>query len=440
MKSARQVAFEILIKIYRDSAYSNLAIDSKLNACKMDTKDKALATAIVYGVLERSITLDYIISLYLKQPIKKIKPEVLVILRIGAYQLLFMDKIPDSAAINESVNLAKKNNCAFASGFINAVLRTVLRGGVQFPIYEKDKLFYYSIKYSCPIDIVKLWINSYGENTALQIMESSIYTAPTVIRVNTLKTSTNELMCLLNNQGIEAKVCNEVEDAIILKKAGSIENIKAYKDGLFHVQDTASQLCCKALGAKDGDVVFDLCAAPGGKSFTVAQHMNNKGSLYSFDLYPERVKLISNGAERLGISNIKVHTLDASEFNESIGVADKVLCDVPCSGLGIIRRKPEIKYKNLEDIDNLPNIQYDILRIASRYVKKGGILLYSTCSLNLNENDRVCDRFLEENKQFRVARPLKNVKSYNDESNYLTLMPHINNSDGFFIAKFIRME
>lgn len=440
MKSARQAAFEILIKMHRDSAYSNLAIDSKLNECKMNSKDKALVTAIVYGVLERKITLDYVISLHLKQSINKLKPEVLVILRKGAYQILFMDKIPVSAAINESVNLSKKNKCVFASGLINAVLRNISRYEIEFPDYKKDKNFYYSIKYSCPADIVGLWIDSYGEDTAVKIMESSLETAPTVVRVNTLKTTTNELVNIFSEQGISASICKEIENAIVLEKAGSIENIKAYKDGLFHIQDTASQLCCKALNAKGDDVVFDLCAAPGGKSFTICEYMKNDGFVYSFDLYKERVKLIEDGAKRLGVTNLNAKTLDASVFDDSIGFADKVLCDVPCSGLGIIRRKPEIKYKRLEDIDNLPNIQYDILQTASKYVKKGGRLLYSTCSLNLAENDEVCDRFLEENKQFSVVKSLENVNTFNNNSNYLTLMPHINNSDGFFIATFVRTE
>jgi len=440
MKSARQAALEILMKIHRDNAYSNLAIDSKLNECEIDTKDKALVTAIVYGVLERKITLDFIASLYLKQPLKKLKPEVLTILRIGAYQLLFMDKIPDSAAINESVNLAKKNGCAFASGLVNAVLRKVSQDGFCPPNYDDDKLLFYSIKYSCPTQLVDLWINSYGEDNAQNIMQASIGSAPTVIRVNTLKTTVDELINIFNEQGIQVQICDDAENAIIIDKIGAVESIKAYKDGLFYVQDTASQLCCKALGAKPGDTVFDLCSAPGGKSFTIAQYMNNNGTLYSFDLYPARVNLISDGAKRLGISIIKAEVSDAVVLNENIEMADKVLCDVPCSGLGIIRRKPEIRYKSFENIDNLPNIQYDILRTASKYVKQGGTLLYSTCSLNPSENDEICDKFLKEHKQFKAVRPLPNVKSYNDESSYLTLMPHINNSDGFFIASFVRTE
>ena len=292
MKTARQIAFEILLKINRDDAFSNITIDSKLNDSELVAKDKSLATAIVYGVLERMLTLDYVASLYLKQSIKKLRPEVLIAIRMGIYQILFMDKIPDSAAINESVKIIKKNGCTYASGLVNAVLRKVSTNGLSLPSYDKDKLLFYCIKYSCPIPIIKLWIKSYGEDNTHQLLESSIGSAPTVIRANTLKTNPQELVQILLDQGVIAKECSEIENALVLEKMGSIENIKAYKDGLFHVQDTSSQLCCKALNVKSGETVFDMCAAPGGKSFTLAQYMEDKGSLLSFDLYQSRTKLI----------------------------------------------------------------------------------------------------------------------------------------------------
>ncbi|MEG1244175.1 MAG: 16S rRNA (cytosine(967)-C(5))-methyltransferase RsmB [Oscillospiraceae bacterium] len=440
MKTARQTAFEILIKINRDNAFSNLAIDAKLNNCELNAKDKSLATAIVYGVLERRLTLDYVASLYLKQSINKLKPEVLTALRIGVFQLLFMNKIPNSAAINESVQLVKKNGCTYASGLLNAVLRKVCENGLSVPDYDKDKLLYYSIKYSCPTQLVAMWLKAYGEENTKQILAESIGPAPTVIRVNTLKTNSQDLIKILAEHGVTAKICNEVEDALILDRAGSVESILAYKNGLFHVQDTASQICCKALDVSYGQTVFDMCAAPGGKSFTLAQKMKNQGKLFSFDLYESRIKLIEEGAQRLGITNLTSNLLDASVYNENIGMADKVLCDVPCSGLGIIRRKPEIRYKALENIDKLPNIQYHILQTSAKYVNQGGTLLYSTCALNPKENDEVCDRFLQEHKNFKLVRPMTGINAYNAESNYLTLMPHINNSDGFFIATFIRTE
>ena len=208
--------------------------------------------------------------------------------------------------------------------------------------------------------------------------------------------------------------------------------LSAYKNGLFHVQDTASQICVKALGAKENETVFDLCSAPGGKSFTTAQHMNNKGKILSFDLYEHRVKLINDGAKRLGIDIIEAKTGDAAVFDEMLGCADRVLCDVPCSGFGIIRRKPEIKYKDERSFDELPDIQYKIFANASRYVKSGGRIIYSTCTLNKKENEDVCERFLREHKEFRAVSVLEEF----GESSFVTLMPHKNNSDGFFIASF----
>lgn len=440
MNSARQLAFEILNKIFRNKAYSNLEIDSKLSKCNLDGKNKSLLTAIVYGVLERKLTLDYVLQLYLKQPIKKLKPEVLAILRMGSYQILYMDKIPNSAAINESVNLTKKNGCKFASGLVNAVLRKVAQNGVKYPEYNENKIKYYSVRYSCPTDLVKLWIKSYGEENAKEVMESSLGSVPVVIRVNTLKTTTEELYKKLVDKGLNAEVCNEVNNAIVIDKCGSIESLTEYNEGLFHVQDVASQICCKVLDAKEGETVFDMCAAPGGKSFTIAENMKNKGNLYSFDLYDSRVNIIKNGAKRLGISILNSKVADASERNKLLGLADKVLCDVPCSGLGIIRRKPEIRYKKIENIDNLNDIQYHILNNASQYVKTGGTLVYSTCSLNPKENELISKRFLEENPNFKSDCVKFDLKTYDNNMNFITLMPHINNSDGFYISKFIRTE
>lgn len=440
MKSARQLSFEILNKIFRNNAYSNIEIDSRLNGCELDQKNKAFSTAIVYGVLERKLTLDYVMSLYLKQPLKKLKPEVLTALRMGTYQILFMDKVPVSAAINESVNLVKKNGCAFASGLANAVLRKISKNGLVYPEINNNKIKHYSIKYSCPENLINLWIKSYGEENAIGIIKESLGAVPIVIRVNTLKIKTSELLQMLINEGINAKVSEEIEDALILEKVGSVESLDSYKKGLFHVQDIASQLCCKVLGAKEDEIIFDLCAAPGGKSFTIAEYMNNKGKLLAFDLYPQRVDIIKSGAKRLGISNLESKISDASVLNEDIGQADRVLCDVPCSGLGIIRRKPEIRYKLIENIDNLVDIQYHILRNASTYVKIGGALVYSTCSLNPQENEEVCKRFLDENKEFKSVSINFELETYNNNSKFITLMPHINNSDGFFIAKFVRTE
>lgn len=420
----RQIAFKVLNRIERDKAYSNLTLDSYLN--DNAGSSNAFITALVYGVTERLITLDWLLKGYLRQPLKKLKPEVLTILRMGVYQLKFMDKIPISACVNESVKLSKQSGCSYASGLINSVLRNVSKNDVTYPETE-NPYFDMSIRFSCPESLVKHFCDDYGIDNARGILECSLGSVPVRVRVNTLKTDTVSLISLLKSDGIEANTCSEIENHIALSGAGSLKHLEEYKNGLFHVQDISSALCVQALDLKENMTLIDLCSAPGGKTFTAAQIMKNKGQILAFDLYEHRTKLIKDGAMRLGIDIIKVQTADASVFNKKLeGIAERVLCDVPCSGLGTIGRKPEIRYKDLSFVDKLTQLQYNILVNASRYLKKNGILVYSTCSLNKKENDYVCDRFLKDYPDF---------EKIND---YVTLMPHINNSDGFFIAALRR--
>ncbi len=436
MKDSRQIAFEILSKISRDSSYSNLTIDTFLADSSLNETDSAFVSALVYGVLERSFTLDYQISLNLKQSIKKLKPQVHTLLQLGAYQIIFMDKVPDFAAINETVKLTKKNGCAFASGLVNAVLHNIARAGLVLP-ENTDKIQYYSVKYSFPIELIKLWIESYGEENAVGIMSSCAGVPPLTIRVNTLRTDRENLAELLENDGITV-ADTEIENGLALSKSGSVERLSSFADGLFHVQDAASQYCAAALDPQINDTVLDLCAAPGGKSFTLAQRMNNTGKIIACDIHNHRLRLIEQGAERLGVTNISCIQNDAAVFNENIPLADRVLCDVPCSGLGIIRRKPEIRNKMLADLKSLPEIQLRILRTASRYVKSGGRLVYSTCALNPAENEQVCNKFLELTDDFNAITPPGLPSDVFSRDGFTTLMPHKNGTDGFFIAVFER--
>lgn len=436
MKTARQTAFEILNKIQRDNSYSNLALDAVLEKTQAEADDKRLISALVYGVAERMITLDYQLSLYLSQPLKKLKPQVLTILRLGAYQILFMDKIPASAAVNESVKLAKNNQAQFASGLVNAVLRKIDKNGLKLPDEKAEK--YRSVKYSCPQWLIDMWDKAYGNENTDKLLEASFGAVGTVLRVNTLKTDCDDLIKKLKEEGFEAKLCDETDNAVAVEKSGAIHKTKCYSYGLFHVQDTASQLCCAALGVKENDTVLDICSAPGGKSFTLAEMMNNTGRIISCDVYEHRLKLIENGASRLGISNIKVMKNDGSVFNPDIPKADKILCDVPCAGLGVIRKKPEIRYKESAQVDKLPELQYSILCTSASYLKQNGVLVYSTCSLNPDENENIINRFLSEHPDFRSERVLPELPRYGDNTDYISLMPHLHNCDGFFIAKLIK--
>ena len=434
--TARQVAFLTLLKIEKDKAYSNIALDSAVKAYSLDSTDCAFISRLVYGVTERKITLDFVFSKFLKQPLKKLKPEILVILRLGTYQILFMDKIPDSAAVNESVLLAKNNKCDFASGLVNAVLRKVSENGQNIlnTLSEEERV---SVLYSAPLELVKFLNYHYNEENAEMILKSALTPKEITIRVNTLKTTEDELVEILESENIIAKK-TFYKNALTLETSGAVYELSAYKNGLFYVEDISSQICVSELGLKENDKFIDICSAPGGKSFTAAQYMKNKGEIYSCDIHSHRVELIKSGAERLGLTCIMPTENDATVYNENFKNADCVLCDVPCSGLGIIGKKPEIKYKSLDEAKELIPIQKQILSTASHYVKKGGTLVYSTCSINPNENRKVCDWFLKENEEFKSVKVAKDIPRCIDEGDYLTLTPHINNCDGFFIAKFIR--
>ncbi len=417
----RFLAFKILSKIEHDKAYSNITLDNLLN--KYEATSAPFVCAIVYGVLERKITLDYILSNFLNQPIKKLNPQVLTILRMGVYQIKYMDKIPVSAAVNESVKLSKKNKCGFASGLINSVLRKVASNDVDLPNTD-NKAYNLSIAYSCPEVLVSHYINDYGYEKAEDILESSIGAVPIYIKVNTLKTTVDDLINKLEKENIIAVKCKEFDYTLEILSGNSVFKSDCFNKGYFHAQDLASQICIDNLRPQENEIVFDMCAAPGGKSFTMAEIMNNQGEIYSFDMYDHKIKLINDGANRLGINIINANMGDASIFNPNLPKADKILCDVPCGGLGVIRRKPEIKYKDFEFVDKLCELQYNILNTASFYLKDTGVLMYSTCSLNKKENEDVCNRFLNEHKEFK-------------NGGMTTLFPTDRN-DGFFFAKLIK--
>lgn len=435
-KSARQIAYEILLKIEVDKAFSNLAIDSAVKMYNPDSTDCAFISRLVYGVIERKITLDYVVSRHLSNPAKKMKPEVLTVLRMGTYQILFMDKVHSGAAVNESVKLVKANKCEFAAGLVNAVLRKISQNDLEADgdLTETQK---FSVDYSVPEELVKFMIHHYGKENAESFFKASLQPKEITVRVNTLKTTAEKLKKLLRDERVNV-FDTYLPDALRIESDRAVYNLDCFKNGLFHVEDLSSQLCVEALELFDGASAVDVCAAPGGKSFTAAEYMNNNGVLYSCDVYEQRTELIKQGAQRLGIENIVPLVNDATVFNGNLPEADRVLCDVPCSGLGIIGKKPEIKYKRLDDTKSLLPIQMQILKTSSKYVKHGGRLVYSTCSVNPNENRRICDRFLEENPEFGSVKVLPRIERTVDEGDYLTLFPHKNNCDGFFIAAFVR--
>lgn len=437
MADPRAAAFKVLLKIENDGAYSNLALNHAIRESKLSGVDSAFVSALVYGVLERQITLDYIIKQYSKIPLRKIETKTKLILRMGIYQLLFMDKVPHSAAVNESVNLAKKQRLQKSAGFINGILRGITRSDPPYALpEEKEKVYHFSIKYSVPQVLLKLWLDSYGESNTVKLCESLSGRPKLFIRVNTLKTDKSSLAEQLSKEGVECADVSAADNALVISNTGSIERLPSYKNGLFHVQDLSSQLCVGFLSPKPRELMHDVCSAPGGKALTAAQYMQNRGKLCCFDLFDHKLKLISDNAKRLGIDIITAAKRDAAE-GAVLPLADKILCDVPCSGLGILSRKPEIRLKSDLIPAELPGLQYKILCRSAMSLAVGGRLVYSTCTLNPAENGDNVRRFLADHPDF-TGVPLKLPKEVSrafDEQPYeITLMPHTAGTDGFYIA------
>ncbi len=440
MSDVRKIAFNTIYRVLHNEAYSALAINSAIKDNNLNSLDSSFLSHLVYGVIERKILLDHIISQYSKIKPKKIENKTLIILELGIYQILFMDKVPNNAAVDQSVRLSKKVGAHRSSAFINAVLRNFIRNDTKFALPdESDKLKFLSVKYSCPEYLCEMWISQYGEEHTINILEGLSDRPPLTIRVNTLKTSKKTLTDELVDAGIKVNNVTFLDNALNISNTGSIENLEPFKNGEFYVQDSASQLCSELLDATEGMAVCDVCAAPGGKSIYNAIKMNNNGHIYSYDLFEHKVKLIDESSHRLGISIIEANVRDAQNTNYMLPDCDRLLCDVPCSGFGIIRRKPEIRYKKATIIDNLPQLQYSILCVNADMLSIGGVLVYSTCTLCDKENIDIANKFLAEHPDFEPY-PLdlpSGVNRFIDEpAHVLTLLPYRGLSDGFFIARF----
>ena len=420
MANPRKIAVLALNKINSQGAYSNIAVNSFLKESDLTPNDKAFATALIYGVLDRKITLDYVLKRFIKTPLKKLSPFVLDTLRVAVFQIMFMDKVPESAAVNEAVKLIKNSKDGKFSGFVNGVLRNILREGDVLP--NDNSIHSLSVRFSCPVKIIESFISDYGIDNTVSLLAESLKPATLTVRVNTTKTDVDTF---ISEMGADCEKTTP-DGAVIIKKGIAVENHPLYKMGHFHVQDTASQTAVSVLSPKPNDRVLDMCAAPGGKSFSMALLMQNNGEIFSCDIYDHKCELIKKSALRLGLDIIKPIVQDATVYNADLGEFDCVLCDVPCSGLGIIRRKPDIKYKDFEEFNNLPKIQLEILQNAKNYLKAGGKLLYSTCTLRKAENEEIIDNFLASNKDFALK--------YSH-----TFMPHIDGTDGFFCALLERI-
>lgn len=449
---AREVALKILYKIDVDNAYSNIVLDEMINQNKnkLNEKDIGLISEIVYGVTTWRLTLDTIIKKYSKIRLKKISPWILNILRMSIYQIVFLDKIPKSAAVNEGVNLSKRYGHKSSSGFVNAILRRVTKQDYEelFNI-EKNVEERISKTYSIPEWIIQeLKQEGMEINKIEDICKNSNIRPKVSIRVNTLKTTKEKL----KNRLLEKQINVEdgiLEDFLILDKAKNIENMKEFKDGLFTVQDEAAGLTALILNPKKEEKILDACSSPGGKTTYIAQIVDNNAEIEAWDLHESRIKLVEQNANRLGIDIIKTKVNDATKYKEEyFEKFDKILLDVPCLGLGVLKRKPDIKWqRNQDDINTISKIQYEILNICSNYLKQGGELVYSTCSILNSENKEIIFKFLENNSNFKI-KEIEILQDKNKTNNYFKkyivdnkfIQVYQNEkTDGFFICKLKKM-
>jgi len=453
MLSAREAALKALGIYRRQKAWSEMALNSVINSTNITPQDTSLSVQLVYGVLQNMALCDFYTSHFSNIELKKLEPRVLDIIRLSIYQMVFLTKIPHNAAVNEAVSLTKRYANKRAAGYVNALLRKVSKAalGESLPEISGDAEYILSIKYSHPQWLVREFIKILGEQDAEALLKHNNFdNIPITAQVNTLISNTDKVLSELEKAGIEATQHKWLANSVQFRGAGNVIKLDVYKKGLIYVQDAASSLSVVAASPSKGDVVLDGCAAPGGKSFATAIMMENKGHILACDVHAAKLRHIENGSARMGIKIIDVAQSDASMerscpiIMEHLAkywsgdtpdvMADIVLADVPCSGIGIIRKKPEIRYKTEQELSDLPKIQRQILNTLSTYVKAGGVLLYSTCTVLQRENEDVVNSFLSENEDFKAESfTLTGIGEV--PSGMITLWPHVHGTDGFFICK-----
>lgn len=437
-KEVREIALELILKVEKQGSYSHLLINDALKKQDLNAADRGLLTELVYGTIQRKITLDFYLEPFLKK-----EPEDWVqnLLRLSVYQLAFLDKIPEHAILHEAGEIARKRGHEGVTKFVNGVLRNIIRSG--FPAFNdiSDDVLRLSIEASLPEWLAERLIDQYGYRQALELGEAFLVPPNQTVRVNTTETNPKSLVKEFADQGIASKVSETIPWALEIEK-GSIANTNAFKTGKCTIQDESSMVVAYALELKDDLDVLDACAAPGGKTTLIAEKMNGTGSVMALDIHAHKTKLVEQAARRLNLLNIRTLALDArkatTEFEEKS--FDRVLVDAPCSGFGVLKRKPDIKYsKKPEDITRLSEIQLAILDEVSQLVKENGILVYSTCTIDEMENAEVVQTFLNSHPEFEmlsvsVPKTLEHLKTGND----LQILPTDFGSDGFYVASFKR--
>jgi len=438
---ARDAAVRIVYKVLREGAYSNIAIREVLDESGLFRLDKALVTEIVNGTLRNLTRIDWIKSQFIKK--NKIEPWIEDIIRCGIYQLLFLTKIPDSAVCNESAELARKHGHEGTVKFVNGVLRNISRNKevLQYPDKDKDAVRYLSVFYSHPEWMVEKWVKDYGREFTKELLKANNETPPFTIRCNNLKINRQELMDILAEENIECVAGKFNPEAIYIRGTSAISDKDSFKKGYYQVQDESSMLVAHITDPKPGEVILDMCSAPGGKTTHIGELMKNEGEIIARDVHMHKLKLVEENCARLGINIVKTELYNATLLDGgSIEKFDKVLLDAPCSGLGVIRRKPDLRWKKEPDnFRELAKLQKNMLELASKYVKPGGKLIYSTCTVNKTENIEVVKDFLFRNRQFKMKSLIdlipEELACESAKEGYLELFPSTHGTDGFFIIK-----
>lgn len=444
---AREAALKILIEVNENGAYSNIALNKHFSSDELREIDKSFVTELVYGTVKWKLTLDRVIAAYSNIKMGKLSPWILNILRMGAYQILYMTRVPNSAACNESVNLAGRYGHKASSGFVNAVLRNITRNGaeVAIPSREQDLTGHLSVRYSYPRWLVEKYIGLFGADFTEGLLDAGNGTPELTLRANTMRVTPEELVEALKIEGVEATAGKYVREAVVLKSTTAIAKLKAFRDGLFQVQDESSMLPAAVLAPKAGETVLDACSAPGGKATHMAQLMQNEGTIIARDIHEHKLKLIDSAAARLGIHIVKSELHDAALPDRTHEKTfDRILLDVPCTGLGIVRRKPDIKWaRQTKDIESITTLQRTLLQAVSGALKPGGILVYSTCTVLPEENEDIIRSFIESNDDFipdDIAPFLPPALAVYASGCTLQLYPNRDGIDGFFMARLRRKQ
>ncbi len=442
MDKARETAMKVLLAVHENGAYANIALAEALRKARLSEIDRRFATELVYGAVKAGETLDWIIRRYTTRPLRKMTPYVRAVLRLGFFQLFFLDRIPASAVCNESTELAKKYGHVGTGKFVNAVLRAATREPEKAKVSENDEVTFLAVQFQHPSWLIRRWLVQFGRAETEKLCAFDNAPAVLSLRTNLLRTTRDELMVRLRAEGAEVGPSVWAPEGVLCSAHAALDDSASLREGLFQVQDESSMQVAHVLDPQPGEFVIDMCSAPGGKTTHLAERMKNKGKILALDVYDAKLARVEENAKRLGVSIIETRLLDARGAGDAYpNQADRVLVDVPCSGLGVLRRRPDARWrKSEEEIKKLPALQSELLESAARAVKPGGVLVYSTCTIESAENEEVVRAFLHSHTDFAPDATGEHLPLKPSSDDMVQFYPQRDGIDGFFIARLRRKE